>query len=104
MQAAAKSTGEITNLMAVDAQRLQDLMSYFSTLWSAPYQCSVALYFLSRQLGVAIVAGVAVMLLSIPISAAVARRTRTIQRALMKVRRHSCYSRLANVPGSPTSN
>ena len=28
----AKSTGEITNLMAVDAQRLQDLMSYFSTL------------------------------------------------------------------------
>jgi hypothetical protein len=30
----AKSTGEITNLMAVDAQRLQDLMSYFSTLVS----------------------------------------------------------------------
>lgn len=29
---------QIVNLMAVDAQRLQDLMSYFSTLWSAPYQ------------------------------------------------------------------
>jgi hypothetical protein len=54
--------------------------------WSAPYQCSMALYFLSRQLGVAILAGLVVMLLSIPISAAVARRTRTIQRSLMKVR------------------
>ena len=30
----AKTTGEIVNLMAVDAQRLQDLMSYFSTLVS----------------------------------------------------------------------
>lgn len=28
----AKTTGEIVNLMAVDAQRLQDLMSYFATL------------------------------------------------------------------------
>ncbi|EWM27872.1 multidrug resistance-associated protein 1-like isoform 1 [Nannochloropsis gaditana] len=82
----AKSTGEITNLMAVDAQRLQDLMSYFSTLWSAPYQCSLALFLLYRELGVAIVGGLGVMLISIPISAFVARRTREIQRKVMAVK------------------
>lgn len=155
----AKTTGEIVNLMAVDAQRLQDLMSYFSTLWSAPYQVSarvcmyvclcvrvcmylctyrplarrvngwvhllvewgggrcmhvfvcpggiekvegpclaiytttthppthpinpydthkvaLALFFLWRQLGIAILGGLGIMLISIPISAFVAKRTR----------------------------
>lgn len=42
---------QIVNLMAVDAQRLQDLMSYFSTLWSAPYQARESHCLLSLSIG-----------------------------------------------------
>ena len=45
------SRGAIVNLMSVDAQRLQDLCPYLHMLWSGPYQISLALYFLSRELG-----------------------------------------------------
>jgi len=43
----------------------------------------VALYLLYRELGVAIVGGLGIMLISIPISGFVAKRTRSIQRRVM---------------------
>lgn len=51
------TTGEIVNLMAVDAQRFMDLVSYLHMLWSAPLQIALALYFLWDLLGIATVAG-----------------------------------------------
>ena len=54
------TSGEIVNLMAVDAQRFMDLMSYINMVWSAPYQMALALYFLGQLLGIATVAGAAV--------------------------------------------
>ena len=43
--------GEIVNMMAVDAQKFQDLFSYVHMVWSGPLQISLALYFLWQELG-----------------------------------------------------
>jgi len=80
------STGEIVNLMSVDAQRLQDLMSYFAILGSAPYQIVVSLVFLWFQVGPSVFVGVAIMIFMVPISGMVARQVKKYQRQLMKVK------------------
>jgi len=80
------STGEIVNLMSVDAQRLQELMGYLAILVSAPYQVCVSLALLWGQLGPSIFAGVVVMGVMVPISAAVARQVKALQKKLMKIK------------------
>ncbi|XP_066560841.1 ATP-binding cassette sub-family C member 3 isoform X2 [Amia ocellicauda] len=84
---AAKRTstvGEIVNLMSVDAQRFMDLTTFLNMLWSAPLQIFIALYLLWQYLGPAVLAGVAVMILLIPLNAAIAMKTRAFQVELMQ--------------------
>lgn len=50
-------TGEIVNLMAVDAQCFMDLLVYVNSVWSAPLQIILALYFLWGNLGPSVLAG-----------------------------------------------
>uniref|UniRef100_A0A8C3D0Y7 Multidrug resistance-associated protein 1 n=1 Tax=Cairina moschata TaxID=8855 RepID=A0A8C3D0Y7_CAIMO len=63
------TVGEIVNLMSVDAQRFMDLATYINMIWSAPLQVILALYLLWRNLGPSVLAGVAVMILLVPINA-----------------------------------
>lgn len=51
------ATGEIVNLMAVDAQCFMDLLIYVNSIWSAPLQIMLALYFLWGNLGPSVLAG-----------------------------------------------
>lgn len=60
--------GEITNLMSIDADRFTDLLLYINLIWSAPLQIAVAMYFLWSMLGPSVLAGLAVMLISMPIT------------------------------------
>jgi ATP-binding cassette subfamily C (CFTR/MRP) protein 1 len=46
----SRSLGEITNLMSIDAQRLQELTTYLHAIWYSFWQISLALFFLWRQL------------------------------------------------------
>ncbi|XP_035260765.1 canalicular multispecific organic anion transporter 2 isoform X2 [Anguilla anguilla] len=73
------TVGEIVNLMSVDAQRFMDLTTFLNMLWSAPLQIILALYFLWQYLGPSVLAGVAVMVLLIPLNAAIAMKTRAFQ-------------------------
>ncbi|KAM8945709.1 ATP-binding cassette sub-family C member 3 [Pelodytes ibericus] len=75
----SSTVGEVVNLMSVDAQRFQDLTTFLNMLWSAPLQIILALYFLWRALGPSVLAGVAVMVLLIPINAFIAMKTRAFQ-------------------------
>lgn len=45
------TTGQIVNLMAVDAQRFVDVSSFINLLWSAPLQIIIAMILLWRELG-----------------------------------------------------
>ncbi|KJE98072.1 multidrug resistance-associated protein 3, variant [Capsaspora owczarzaki ATCC 30864] len=78
------TVGEIVNLMSVDSQRFQDLTTYLHILWSGPYQIALCLYFLYDAMGLSILAGVAVMILMIPINALIAVRMRGLQKVQMK--------------------
>ncbi|CAL9703661.1 unnamed protein product [Knipowitschia caucasica] len=80
----SSTVGEIVNLMSVDAQRFMDLITYINMIWSAPLQVVLALYFLWKTLGPSVLAGVAVMLLMVPINAFIAMKTKTYQVAQMK--------------------
>lgn len=74
-----KTTGDIVNLMSVDTQRLQDLCQYGQTLWSGPFQIFLCLASLHNLLGNSMWAGVAIMLIMIPINAMAAKYQKQLQ-------------------------
>ncbi|ELK33293.1 Multidrug resistance-associated protein 1 [Myotis davidii] len=80
----SSTVGEIVNLMSVDAQRFMDLTTYINMVWSAPLQVFLALYLLWLNLGPSVLAGVAVMILMVPLNAVMAMKTKTYQVAHMK--------------------
>nr|XP_044603416.1 multidrug resistance-associated protein 1 [Equus asinus] len=80
----SSTVGEIVNLMSVDAQRFMDLATYLNMVWSAPLQVILALYLLWLNLGPSVLAGVAVMILMVPVNAVMAMKTKTYQVAHMK--------------------
>ncbi|KAM9584296.1 multidrug resistance-associated protein 1 [Trichechus inunguis] len=80
----SSTVGEIVNLMSVDAQRFMDLTTYINMVWSAPLQVVLALYLLWLNLGPSVLAGVAVMILMVPVNAVMAMKTKTYQVAHMK--------------------
>lgn len=86
--AAKKDTtvGEIVNLMSVDAQRFFELVSFVHILWSGPVVMGVAIWLLWRILGVAVVAGLVVMILMFPVSGIVATKLRDLQVIQMQVK------------------
>ena len=63
--------GEIVTLMSVDAQRFMDLTNYLHIIWSGPLQIVLALIFLYVSMGPSIFAGLAVMILLMPVNAVV---------------------------------
>ncbi|KAK5851307.1 hypothetical protein PBY51_002110 [Eleginops maclovinus] len=75
----SSTVGEVVNLMSVDAQRFMDLTTFLNMLWSAPIQIMLALYFLWQNLGPSVLAGVAVMVMLIPLNAVIAMKTRAYQ-------------------------
>lgn len=78
------TVGEIVNLMSVDAQRFMDLTSYINMLWSAPLQIALALYFLWDLLGPSVLAGLAVMIVLIPVNGFIANKSKQFQISQMK--------------------
>ncbi|ANB15991.1 ATP-binding cassette glutathione S-conjugate transporter YCF1 [Sugiyamaella lignohabitans] len=79
-----KSTGDIVNLMSVDTQRLQDLCQYGQTIWSGPFQIILCLVSLYNILGNSMWAGVAVMVIMIPINSYLANIQKELQKRQMK--------------------
>ncbi|XP_078474764.1 multidrug resistance-associated protein 1-like [Lampetra planeri] len=86
--AAKKSStvGEIVNLVAVDAQKFNELPIYLNMLWSSPFQIVLAMYFLWQTLGPSVMAGVAIMILLIPVNGFIAVKTRSLQTEQMKLK------------------
>lgn len=103
------TVGEIVNLMSVDAQRFMDLTTYLNMIWSAPLQIALALYFLWDLLGKecdlsttfylrfcvthffyfffigpSVLAGLAVMIILIPLNGFIASKVKTLQIRQMK--------------------
>lgn len=67
------------NLMSSDAQQFVQLMPFINILWSGPFQITIAMVFLWRELGPSVLAGVGVLLLLLPLNVLVARRSKIFQ-------------------------
>lgn len=80
------TVGEIVNLMSVDAQRFNDMINYFHDVWSGPVIMGIAIWLLYRILGVAVFAGLGVMLLMIPVSGVLYSRLEKLQVGQMAVK------------------
>ena len=69
--------------MTVDAQRVQQLVQSLNQIWSAPLQICVAIYFLYVTMGVAVMAGLGMLILLVPLNLLIARLVRKIQVKLL---------------------
>ncbi|KAI8065671.1 P-loop containing nucleoside triphosphate hydrolase protein [Gongronella butleri] len=79
-------TGKITNLMAIDADRLSDLPSYIFMFYNAPVEVTVAIVYLYNLLGVAAFVGLGVMLAGFPFTALIMKRVSKVYEDLTKAR------------------
>ncbi|XP_069467621.1 ATP-binding cassette sub-family C member 2 [Ambystoma mexicanum] len=78
------TVGETVNLMSADAQRFMDLANFIHLLWSSPMQIALCIAFLWSELGVSVLAGLAVMVLIVPINIVLANLSKKIQMKNMK--------------------
>ncbi|XP_019491823.1 PREDICTED: canalicular multispecific organic anion transporter 1 [Hipposideros armiger] len=78
------TVGETVNLMSVDAQKLMDVTNFVHLLWSNVLQIVLSIFFLWRELGPSILAGIGLMVLLIPVNGIIAAKNRTIQVKNMK--------------------
>lgn len=75
----SKTSGDIVNHMAVDQQRLSDLAQFGAQLWSAPFQILLCMISLFNLVGVSMFAGIAVMIIMIPLNGMIARMMKRLQ-------------------------
>ncbi|GLD66489.1 canalicular multispecific organic anion transporter 1, partial [Lates japonicus] len=73
------TVGETVNLMSADAQRFNEVTNFIHLLWSCPLQIILAIVFLWLELGPSVLAGLAVMVLMVPINGLLATKARNIQ-------------------------
>ncbi|XP_052656140.1 ATP-binding cassette sub-family C member 2 isoform X2 [Harpia harpyja] len=78
------TVGETVNLMSADAQRFMDTANFIHQLWSSPLQITLSIVFLWGELGPSVLAGIAVMMLLIPINGFLVAKAKTIQVRNMK--------------------
>nr|AAF61707.1 canalicular multispecific organic anion transporter cMOAT [Mus musculus] len=76
--------GETVNLMSVDSQKLMDVTNYIHLRWSSVLQIALSIFFLWRELGPSILAGVGLMVLLVPVNGVLATKIRKIQVQNMK--------------------
>ncbi|KIJ59434.1 hypothetical protein HYDPIDRAFT_118534 [Hydnomerulius pinastri MD-312] len=81
-----RASGDIVNLMSVDASRMQDLCTYGIIAVSGPFQITLAFVSLYNLLGWSAFVGVAIMIISIPLNTAIARILKRMQEQQMKNR------------------
>uniref|UniRef100_A0A674GSH1 ATP binding cassette subfamily C member 2 n=1 Tax=Taeniopygia guttata TaxID=59729 RepID=A0A674GSH1_TAEGU len=79
------TVGETVNLMSADAQRFMDLANFIHQLWSSPLQIILSIVFLWGELGPSVLAGIATLLLLLPINAFLVERNMKNKDERMKI-------------------
>ena len=74
------SVGKVVNMISADVERVQDACFFIQSTWSTPLMIGGAIVFLWMELGVSCLAGLAVIMIIIPINGIyVARKIRITQ-------------------------
>lgn len=80
------TVGKITNLMAVDSNRISEFATWWSSIVDCPIEMCVGFYFLYQLLGSSCLYGLLVMVLILPINHKTAKSYNITQDKLMKTR------------------
>jgi ABC-type multidrug transport system fused ATPase/permease subunit len=72
--------------MSIDASRIGEFILIVNDIWSALLQICLALYLLWQQLGIASIAGLAVMFIVLPINGYISGQLRYLTNKLMKIK------------------
>lgn len=83
---AERSTGDLVNLISIDAPRVQTCAQEISTLVIAPTELLICMWSLYKLLGKATFAGVAAIALGIPINTALVRYLKGLNKIQMKLK------------------
>lgn len=75
--------GETVNLMSIDTERFNNIVSSLNIVWTSPLVITLSIFFLWGYLGPSSLAGLAVMIILIPINSAVSTFMRKYQFANM---------------------
>ncbi|OLY82861.1 Metal resistance protein YCF1 [Smittium mucronatum] len=80
------STGDIFNLMSVDANKVSDVVSYINTVWSGPLQIVLSVALLYNTIGPSALTGVVVMIIGVPINIYMSKQMRVVQKKQMTIK------------------
>jgi ABC-type multidrug transport system fused ATPase/permease subunit len=81
----SSTSGEMVNLMSVDTNRMMEMLPYLhNLLWSSPFQIITALVYLYSLLGPATFAGLATMVLVVPLNTFIIKKVKGFQEHNMK--------------------
>ncbi|KAI9094069.1 ABC transporter type 1, transmembrane domain-containing protein [Phlyctochytrium arcticum] len=83
-ESTSASTGQVTNLMAVDAQKILEVSSYLTYYVASPLQIVICIGLLLTVLGWPALAGVAVMLIMTPTGVFIGQLMGKMQKRLIK--------------------
>ena len=83
---AAGGPTAVISTIASDAKRLQDVSTYLSSIISAPFQIFFYSFFLYQQIGWSVLAGIAVMVASLPLNGYLASWGEKLQVKMMAAR------------------
>uniref|UniRef100_A0A1B6CRI6 ABC-type xenobiotic transporter n=1 Tax=Clastoptera arizonana TaxID=38151 RepID=A0A1B6CRI6_9HEMI len=75
--------GKIVNFMSIDTDRIVNSCPSFHAFWSLPFQISVTLYLLYKQVGLAFLAGLGFSIILIPINHCIASKIGQLSTKLM---------------------
>eukprot|EP00659_Diplonema_papillatum_P006253 gene6254-9587_t len=78
------NVGRIVNLMSTDAQRGQDVVQNLHQCWSAPTQILICCVLLYRLVGVALFAGLGVMVITSPLQTKLVRKMTGMREQMVK--------------------
>ncbi|KAH9512009.1 hypothetical protein DERF_010425 [Dermatophagoides farinae] len=78
------SSGELTNIMSVDSERITEFLVVANMLWSAPFQIAIAFYMLWQQVQIASMAGFSFMIILLPFNGLIMKKIRTFQIQVMR--------------------
>lgn len=74
------TTGEITNLVSVDCQRIADALGYIGVLWGAPVQVLISLWFIYGELGTAALVGSLGMIVLVPLNLVIGKVVKKLEK------------------------
>eukprot|EP00095_Tigriopus_kingsejongensis_P008535 snap_masked-scaffold81_size397536-processed-gene-2.2 protein:Tk08535 transcript:snap_masked-scaffold81_size397536-processed-gene-2.2-mRNA-1 annotation:"hypothetical protein OsJ_06301" len=86
LAAIRSGVGEMVNLMSIDTEKLNMLMNSLNSFWYTPFVIVLSLYFLWGYLGPSCLAGLAVMLILVPINLWLSSRIKHYQHFNMKTK------------------